>query len=514
VKFNCDRCQTRYSIGDDKVRGKVLKIRCKTCGNIVVVREQTSTMSVPDSVGATAQVTQSAITSAVTAQPQQARSQQSQPAPSAQSVAGGATGPLPPVPRASSSGNVDWYVAIKGKQHGPASRDDVARLYREGKITDRTYLWNEQMTAWTRLREVPAFAFLMTEPAPQARRPPPPPPPSEEGQQQGAEIIPFDEARRARDQGVSPVTNDPFAAVSSPGLGGDGAPRDSTRVFIMQAGLANRAEKHRRYAYVAAAVVTLLVGVCLLDYQGILEIPGLHSAIAAVAHPKEVSPVANTGAVWDEGEEDPELKCKLMPDREKCIRDTIASNVTKRAKKGGGGGAASKGIAGAGAIGGAGVGNIDIGTTGGGESSGLQRTTDDGALGSASLLTDSERKILASLGTKGPTTPTLRKDADVPAVDTGKVDPAVVSKVVKDNAAAIQDCVEKAAKTGDVPHGKQRLVVSIESTGKVSAARFENGAVNASPVGECIVKVAKKWRFPPFTGDPVDVDMPLLLSAN
>ena len=41
MKFSCDRCATRYSIGDDKVRGKILKIRCKTCGNIVVVREAT-----------------------------------------------------------------------------------------------------------------------------------------------------------------------------------------------------------------------------------------------------------------------------------------------------------------------------------------------------------------------------------------------------------------------------------------------------------------------------------------
>src|SRR5678815_2307605 len=39
VKFLCDRCKTRYSIADDRVRGKILKIRCKNCANVITVRE-------------------------------------------------------------------------------------------------------------------------------------------------------------------------------------------------------------------------------------------------------------------------------------------------------------------------------------------------------------------------------------------------------------------------------------------------------------------------------------------
>src|SRR3954469_16440382 len=39
MKFLCDRCKTRYSIGDDRVRGKILKIRCKNCANVITVRE-------------------------------------------------------------------------------------------------------------------------------------------------------------------------------------------------------------------------------------------------------------------------------------------------------------------------------------------------------------------------------------------------------------------------------------------------------------------------------------------
>ena len=39
MKFLCDRCKTRYSIGDERVRGKILKIRCKNCANVITVRE-------------------------------------------------------------------------------------------------------------------------------------------------------------------------------------------------------------------------------------------------------------------------------------------------------------------------------------------------------------------------------------------------------------------------------------------------------------------------------------------
>src|SRR5262245_7955558 len=39
MKFVCDKCNTKYSIADERVHGRVLKIRCKTCDNIVTVRE-------------------------------------------------------------------------------------------------------------------------------------------------------------------------------------------------------------------------------------------------------------------------------------------------------------------------------------------------------------------------------------------------------------------------------------------------------------------------------------------
>src|SRR3954470_15960435 len=38
MKIVCDACSAKYSIADEKVQGKVFKIRCKKCSNIIVVR--------------------------------------------------------------------------------------------------------------------------------------------------------------------------------------------------------------------------------------------------------------------------------------------------------------------------------------------------------------------------------------------------------------------------------------------------------------------------------------------
>src|SRR3954454_15705991 len=38
MKIVCDSCGPKYSIADEKVRGKVFKIRCKKCSHIIVVR--------------------------------------------------------------------------------------------------------------------------------------------------------------------------------------------------------------------------------------------------------------------------------------------------------------------------------------------------------------------------------------------------------------------------------------------------------------------------------------------
>ena len=39
MKFSCEQCQTKYNLPDERVRGKVLKIRCKKCGCQITVSQ-------------------------------------------------------------------------------------------------------------------------------------------------------------------------------------------------------------------------------------------------------------------------------------------------------------------------------------------------------------------------------------------------------------------------------------------------------------------------------------------
>src|SRR5512140_2774581 len=103
VKFLCDRCNTRYSIGDERVRGKILKIRCKNCANVITVRE------------------------GMEAPPPDAESSRGRPTTNApiadQRPANGALGAafsaqLQKPPPALEE---EWYVSIDGEQSGPFS---------------------------------------------------------------------------------------------------------------------------------------------------------------------------------------------------------------------------------------------------------------------------------------------------------------------------------------------------------------------------------------------------------
>ncbi len=489
MKFCCERCQTRYSIGDEKVKGKVLKIRCKTCGNIIVVREQMAQgEAVPQALAAGGG---------------------GSPAPSRPEPTQASPNPLATAPAAQSAGTasseLEWFVAIKGKQHGPARADDIGRLYREGKITERTYLWHDQLPSWTRLKDLPEFASVIAEgPAP---RRPPPPPPSEDG----AEIVNF-EAARAQRQGQQPpqpaapppgpVTQDPFASIAAaPGGAVAEAPRESTRVFIMQAGLHNRSKKQRIYAGVALLVTLAFVLLCVVDYQ--LDIFGLKKALDAVAVSAGIkeSP-EEPGAEWDDSEVDPALKCRLNPNPAECEKkekERIVAKRKQRAVKAVGGGTALSGDDLAGAFGAGGEGSGKV----------AHAAIDEGGMIAVGGGPSAEeiKKALGG-GKAGPSGP--KAHIETPSVAGTTIDAENASKVVRDGQAGIQICVDDAMKQGESIPKRATLVIAITLKGTVDLAKISEAVVNATSLGSCLAKTAKKWKFAPPT-EPADLEIPLVL---
>lgn len=115
MKIVCDSCSTKYSISDDKVRGKVFKIRCKKCSHIIVVR------GTGDGAAAAADA----------------------------------------------SAELGWHLVVDGEQVGPLSDAEVRARLARGEVTGENYVWREGFSDWLRLATVPEFADVVpASPAP------------------------------------------------------------------------------------------------------------------------------------------------------------------------------------------------------------------------------------------------------------------------------------------------------------------------------------------------------------
>src|SRR5262245_31219262 len=53
MKITCQECQSKYTIADEKIQGKVAKIRCRKCGATVVVDGTAAAGSGGETEGAT-----------------------------------------------------------------------------------------------------------------------------------------------------------------------------------------------------------------------------------------------------------------------------------------------------------------------------------------------------------------------------------------------------------------------------------------------------------------------------
>jgi predicted Zn finger-like uncharacterized protein len=176
MKFVCDRCQTKYSIADDKVRGKVLKVRCKTCQNVITVREAGAKPSVGslEPIRPSQRPSSGALATLGEAHEDPSERTNISAAPAglmADLMQGGkrATPPPPPSIGRNADG-IEWFLALEGAQQGPFPRKAlVDRLLALPKDSD-VHVWNESMDGWKPPADVPEVARDL-----EARKPPAPP---------------------------------------------------------------------------------------------------------------------------------------------------------------------------------------------------------------------------------------------------------------------------------------------------------------------------------------------------
>lgn len=107
--------------------------------------------------------------------------------------------------------------------------------------------------------------------------------------------------------------------------------------------------------------------------------------------------------------------------------------------------------------------------------------------------------------------------ADGEAVDSAQsaLDPAAVERTVAANRKAFDACISRALRMNPNLRVARRatLVVTVHPSGSVAGAFIAEEEVDRTELGACLSATARRMVFPAFEGEPLDVSMPLSLSA-
>ncbi len=125
MKIVCQSCSATYKIADDKIQGKkVFKIKCKKCGEDILVRgtdapaeQAEAPIDRPNEDEATRVVS-------------------------------------------TEGGEAVWHAVLNGDQQGPYTVEQLRDLLNQGAIDTETYVWRDGFENWLPMRDVAELAML------------------------------------------------------------------------------------------------------------------------------------------------------------------------------------------------------------------------------------------------------------------------------------------------------------------------------------------------------------------
>lgn len=120
MKITCDTCQSKYTVSDEKVQGKTVKIKCKKCGSTILVGAGGATTT----AGAAA-------------------------------ASGGAE-----VAAAGTAGEA-FLVSVGDNDQRTMTLAEVVEAYNASVITAETYIWSDERNDWQTLSEVDAIVAAL-----------------------------------------------------------------------------------------------------------------------------------------------------------------------------------------------------------------------------------------------------------------------------------------------------------------------------------------------------------------
>ncbi len=176
MRFTCKKCQTPYTISDEKIRGKVIKVRCKRCNHLIVIRSHPSQVNSHNSAAEAPGVLHD---SSLELEFEHAFKN---------IYESGGAGPAPaPVEKPAQTSQVEWFYGLDGSEDGPLSLEQIQDKIRSGSISEDHFVWREGMTDWVPLEDVAELSIVLRSRA--KPRPPVPAPGKKKNQTQQAKLV-------------------------------------------------------------------------------------------------------------------------------------------------------------------------------------------------------------------------------------------------------------------------------------------------------------------------------------
>lgn len=263
MKISCPSCSAKYSIADDKVQGRLAKIRCRKCGTSIVIDGNVSPVHI------------------------YAGDSADEPTAAAPAAASGTT----------------YSVDLGENDQRQMTVSEIVAAYNAGTITGDTFVWADGFADWTALAQVDEIVAALHAAAQGA--------PIDEASAAGASTAPaenpWDSGRKAAAPtgggadlfgsvaGAGSGYEQPAAAVpaaSSPfGGGGDahGARNESSVLFSLSALTSGASASRSSISAPAAATLQDAGG---NEDSGLIDLKALTAAAEAMAHvPAAVPPI-------------------------------------------------------------------------------------------------------------------------------------------------------------------------------------------------------------------------------
>jgi predicted Zn finger-like uncharacterized protein len=493
MQFACGSCKTQLQIADEKVRGKRLIVRCKRCGaKIAIADPALGGVQGPRLVSTGFPAARSAPQRQAPSQPAPAR-----PAPASRGQAARDSdiestramesdvlekalraskqdlsprnGPLQgafverdtlpetdaqQAPLAAPAEEPLWFAMLRGNQTGPLTRGELEARANAGEVGPRTYLWREGMDSWQRAKDVPELAFLFPRPAPAPTRFSAPP--IAAPQSSAPPPLPA-KPEAAPEPAAATDAKEPVPAAATTAVPDERAHQDDVARNLFTP--AETPALHKTPADLAGWGSDELAN--KRDADLTQAAPGSPSRMFEGAAPPHSGPFA--------------VFIVLMA---LALAAAVLWAVLSREK--------------------------------------VVEARPDAGQAQAEAAPDSGRIAAAEpqplpAGAPAPAHAT----APPPFVPVAGLTAEQVRKKLDEHKPALQGCVDEALRRDpNLKLGRIHIATTIAPSGQVTSARIDRRAVEHAPLGACLRKATRKIVFPPFTGEPFDVDIPIFVSAG